>query len=134
MTAIPSAKAAVLVIDVQVGLFCTKPSPFEAMEIIARINSVAGKARVAHVPMIFIQNDGPPEGNWLVPHTDGWQLHPDLDREQGDPVVRKKTGDAFCGTDLEGMLRATGSPGKARQLRSVAWSSRLPTALAVLSL
>jgi len=107
MTAIP-AKAAVLVIDVQVGLFCTKPPPFEATEVIARINSVAGKARAAAVPIIFIQNDGSPEGNWLVPHTDGWQIHPDLNRAPDEPVVRKKTGDAFCGTDLERMFRADG--------------------------
>jgi nicotinamidase-related amidase len=106
MSAIPSAKAAVLVIDVQVGLFCTKPSPFEAAEVIARINLVAGKARVAGVPIVFVQNDGPPEGNWLVPHSDGWQLHPDLDCAHDEPVIRKKTGDAFYGTELERMLRA----------------------------
>jgi nicotinamidase-related amidase len=108
MTAIRSAKTAVLVIDVQVGLFCTKPPPFEAAEVIARINSVTGKARAARVPIIFVQNDGRPEGNWLVPHSDGWQLHPDLDRAHDDPLIRKNTGDAFYGTDLERMLRAAG--------------------------
>jgi nicotinamidase-related amidase len=102
------AQAAVLVIDVQVGLFCTPSPPFEASEVIARINSVASKARAAGVPVIFVQNDGPPEGSWLVPNTQGWQLHPDLQRLEGDPIIRKTTGDAFYRSDLERTLRGAG--------------------------
>jgi nicotinamidase-related amidase len=102
------ATAAVLVIDVQVGLFRTTPAPFEAAQVIARINAVARKARAVGVPIIFIQNDGPPEGDWLVPHTEGWNLHPDLDRSPGDLTIRKNTGDAFYGTNLESALRAAG--------------------------
>jgi nicotinamidase-related amidase len=108
MNAIAGAKAAVLVIDVQVGLFCTQPPPLEAAEVIARINAVAGRARAAGLPIIFVQNDGPPGGDWLVPHSAGWQLHPGLDRRPSDLVIRKSSGDAFHQTNLEATLRDRG--------------------------
>jgi nicotinamidase-related amidase len=106
MTSLSPLHLAVLVIDVQVGLFCTDPPPFDADEVICRINSVTAKARAARVPVIFVQNDGPPAGNWLVPHTQDWQLHPDLVRDPGELVIRKTAGDAFYGTVLEKALRA----------------------------
>ena len=99
---------AVLVIDVQVGLFCASPPPFEAGPVIERINSVSAKARAAAVPIILVQHDGPPEGDWLVPQSPGWQLHPDLQREPGDLILRKTTGDGFYETDLEKTLRRRG--------------------------
>jgi nicotinamidase-related amidase len=106
MNPVSQAHLAVLVIDVQVGLFCTDPPPLEAAEIIQRINSVTSKARAARVPIIFVQNDGPAEGDWLVPYTDDWKLQPDLARDPGELVIRKTTGDAFYGTVLEQTLRS----------------------------
>jgi|SRR6516225_5193187 nicotinamidase-related amidase len=106
MTLISSAQSAVVVVDVQVGLFCTNPAPFEAGAVIRRINSVTAKARAAFVPVIFVQNDGPPEGDWLVPYSHGWQLHPDLSKEPGELIIRKTTPDAFYGTTLEQTLRS----------------------------
>jgi nicotinamidase-related amidase len=108
MSVSAAKSAALLIVDVQVGLFRTTPPPFEGKEVIGRINSVAAKARAARVPVIFVQNDGPPDGDWLVPHTEGWQLHPDLDRRPEELVIRKSTGDAFYRTDLERTLRAAG--------------------------
>jgi len=99
---------AVLVIDVQRGLFCTKPAPFEAEAVVARINTVTEKARQAGVPVIFIQHDGTPGGEDVVPFTDGWKLHPALEVRPGELVIRKTTCDAFCGTTLEAELRSRG--------------------------
>jgi len=100
--------AAVLVIDVQVGLFCAKPPPLEAEAVIARINEVTAQARKAGAPVIFIQHDGGLEDADLAPGTDGWNLHPDLQVRLGEPVIRKTTCDAFYGTPLEAELRARG--------------------------
>lgn len=100
--------AAVLVIDVQVGLFCAKPAPFEAEAVIDRINAVTAKARRAGAPVIFIQHDGGPDNEDLVPFSEGWKLHPDLDVRPGELVVRKTTCDAFYGTSLESELRSRG--------------------------
>lgn len=101
-------QTAVLVVDVQQGLFCAKPAPFEAETVVARINSVTSKARAAGAPVIFIQHDGEPGGEDVVPFTEGWKLHPDLEVRSADLVIRKTTCDAFYGTSLESELRSRG--------------------------
>jgi nicotinamidase-related amidase len=103
-----AGRAALLVIDVQVGLFDTKPAPFEAEAVIGRINEAIDKARQAWAPVVFIQHDGEPSENWLVPHSDGWRLHPRLRIEQADMIIRKTAGDAFYRTCLESELRSRG--------------------------
>ncbi len=99
---------AVLVIDAQTGLFCAQPPPFEAEAVIARINAVTAKARQAGAPVIFIQHDGQPGGEDVVPFTEGWKLHPNLKVRPGELVLRKTTCDAFYGTSLEAELRSRG--------------------------
>jgi nicotinamidase-related amidase len=101
-------QTAVLVIDVQKGLFCAKPAPFEAEQVVARINAVTAKAREAGAPVVFIQHDGEPGGEDVAPFTEGWKLHPDLDVRPGDVAIRKTTCDAFYGTNLESELRSRG--------------------------
>ena len=97
---------AVLVIDVQAGLFGSEPPPLEADAVLARINEITAKARAAGVPAVLIQQDGDPRGDWLVPMSDGWKFHPKLRVEPGDRIIRKTTCDAFYGTQLESELRA----------------------------
>ena len=99
---------AVLVIDVQAGLFCAKPAPFEAEAVVARINAVTAKARLAGAPVIFIQHDAELGGEDVVPFTEGWKLHPKLEVRSGELVIRKTTCDAFYGTSLEAELRSRG--------------------------
>ena len=45
-------RTAVLVIDVQTGLFGANPTPSEAEAVIARINEVTARARQAGAPVI----------------------------------------------------------------------------------
>ena len=104
----PPHEIAVIVVDVQVGLFETKPPPFEATEVVQRINAVTARARSAGTVVFLVQNDGPEDGDWLCPFSPGWELHPDLRKETSDLSIRKKTGDAFYGTDLEKQLRSRG--------------------------
>jgi nicotinamidase-related amidase len=99
---------AVLVIDVQRGLFCTKPAPFQAEEVVRRINAITAQARRAGAPVIFIQHDGKAGGEDVVPFTEGWKLHPELVVRPRDLVIRKTTCDAFYGTVLEVKLRSRG--------------------------
>lgn len=102
------AHTAVLVIDVQSGLFAGEPAAFEAEAVIARINEVAAMARKAGAPVFVIQHDGEPGSDYLAPFTDGWKLHPSLVARPGDLFIRKTTCDAFYGTSLESELRARG--------------------------
>jgi nicotinamidase-related amidase len=99
---------AVLVVDVQAGLFCAEPAPFEAAAVVCRINAVTAQARQAGAPVIFIQHDGEPDSENVVPFTEGWKLHPDLQVRPGELVLRKTTCDAFYGTALESELRTRG--------------------------
>jgi nicotinamidase-related amidase len=75
---------------------------------VARTNAVTAKARAAGAPVIFIQHDGEPGGEDVVPFTEGWKLHPELQVRPDDLVIRKTTCDAFCGTSLEAELRSRG--------------------------
>jgi nicotinamidase-related amidase len=102
-------ETAVLVIDVQEGLFCTDPRPCDAEAVVARINAVIAKARRAGAQVVFVQHDGEPGGEDVVPFTKGWKLHPALATHPGDLVTRKTTCDAFYGTALEAELRSRGT-------------------------
>ena len=99
---------AVLVIDVQRGLFCTKPAPFEAEAVVGRVKAVTEKARRAGALVIFVQHDGEAGGEDVVRFTEGWKLHPELEVCPGELVIRKTTCDAFYGTTLEAELRSRG--------------------------
>lgn len=98
--------AAVLVIDVQRGWYGAEPPPHDAAGTLRRINRVTRAARAAGRPVIFIQHD---DLDRLMPDSAAWQLHPDLEQAAGgDHYVRKTTCDAFAGTGLDELLRASG--------------------------
>jgi len=52
-----SAQTAVLVIDMQRGLFDDSPRPYEADEVIERINALTARARAAGAPVVLIQHE-----------------------------------------------------------------------------
>ena len=106
MSPIVPEHTAVLVIDVQTGLFRSQPPPVDADGVVARINGVTAEARAAGAPVIFIQHEGDASGDWLVPGSEGWELDPALKVEPGETVFRKTTCDAFYETPLEAELGA----------------------------
>lgn len=93
-------KTALLVIDVQRGLFDETPRPFEAEAVIERINTLTAKARAAEVPVVFIQH----EASDIAYNSTGWQLQPGLQVKEGDVKLRKTTPDSFLRTELEALL------------------------------
>jgi len=97
-------KTALLVIDVQRGLFDGPPRPFEADAVIGRINTLAQAAREAEVPVIWIQHER--DGTALAHRSDGWHLAAQLDVRERDLHVRKTTPDSFLRTDLQDQLQA----------------------------
>jgi len=99
------ASTAVLVIDVQVGVFETDPAPLDKGGVLARINHVTAAARAAGASVIFLQHDGDPRETWLVPFTGDWELHPSLRIEGDDRVIRKTACDGFYRTELDDHLR-----------------------------
>ncbi|GGC71650.1 cysteine hydrolase family protein [Undibacterium terreum] len=95
-------KSALIVIDVQKGLFDAEPRPADADAVIARINALAARARSADVPVIFVQHETA-EGE-LKYGAPGWDLEQQLHVEAIDHHIRKTTPDSFLRTDLGEML------------------------------
>lgn len=93
---------ALLIIDVQQGLFDPAPRPFEADAVVDRINRLSERARAAGVPVVFIQHERL-EGS-LVHGTESWQLQERLVVRAGDEVIRKCTPDSFLRTGLQDLL------------------------------
>lgn len=99
---------ALVVIDVQRGLFEPQPAPADADAVIANINALSAKARDAGVPVIFVQHE---RAGDLQPDSEGWALHPALVVQEGDHRIRKATPDSFLRTGLDEVLSFCGVEG-----------------------
>ncbi|MCG7587764.1 cysteine hydrolase family protein [Photobacterium sp. OFAV2-7] len=99
-------KTAILVIDVQRVLIDPAPQPFEAKEVVERINQVTEWARAYNHPVIFIQHEQP--DSIIEFGSDGWKLQSGLVVEPNDKFVRKTTPDSFLNTELETILKQAG--------------------------
>ena len=97
---IPARHAALVVIDMQTILF--EPAPPEAEEVVARINALAARARLAGVPVVWVQHQT--DAGDLVADTPGWRLHPGLVTGVDDLFLRKTMSDAFLRTTLHAQL------------------------------
>ena len=92
---------ALLVIDVQHGVMANAHA---RDRVIANIQFLVEKARTAAVPVVWVQH----ASDELVRGSDGWQYVPELVRRDHEPLVHKRYGDAFEGTELEALLAARG--------------------------
>jgi nicotinamidase-related amidase len=88
---------ALLVVDVQNDVVA---NAYQRDEVIANIRDLIGQARACQVPVVWVQHsdDNLPDGS------DGWQYVPELQRQESEPLVHKKYGDAFEDTILESEL------------------------------
>ena len=96
-------RTALIVIDMQVGSFTPRSARNNATALIARLNRLAAQVRDRSGLVVFVQHDGPP-GDPHHPQAEGWQLLPELERRNGDFIVRKKNCDAFLETNLDRVL------------------------------
>lgn len=99
---------ALLVIDMQVGVFTKETPRHDAEGVVGRINLLSKAVRQGGGTVVFVQHDGP-KGDTLEPDTDGWRLLPSLERDEQDLVVRKQACDAFYATELSEVLRQHGA-------------------------
>jgi len=99
-------RSAVLVIDVQMGLFEGKERPFDADQVIQKINNITNTARTSDVAVIFIQHQQ--EKGLLVKGSKDWELHHNLEIKDCDYIIQKKTPDSFLRTNLDEILSKTG--------------------------
>ncbi|CAI8818666.1 Cysteine hydrolase [Pseudomonas sp. IT-347P] len=99
-------RAALLIIDMQVGLFNGPEKPYDGERILANIQRLIAQARERHVPIFAVRHTGP-EGSPIAAGSPFWQLlHAlELDAEL-DTLFDKCRPNAFQGTDLAQRLNA----------------------------
>jgi nicotinamidase-related amidase len=99
-----SPRRALLVIDMQRGMFGGPERPHDGPRILANINLLVRKAREAHAPIFAARHTGPP-GSPIEPGSPLTQLLPDLlVDEHRDTVFDKARPNCFLGTPLAGWL------------------------------
>jgi len=95
------SKQALLVIDVQQGLFERKTRVYGENDLLTNINKLIKAARQYEIPVIFIQHENE---NTLVRDSSAWQLHPRIQPMEDEQVIHKQHGDAFQDTQLQQIL------------------------------
>jgi len=95
--------SALLVIDVQQGLFKKSTPLYKAEELLEKINSLVDLAHEQDVPVFYIQHS---DGRTLVKGSKEWLLHPDLHPQKIDTIIHKQNGNAFEDTNLEEVLKS----------------------------
>ncbi len=97
----PNSTTALLIIDVQRGLFQKATPIYRAEELLKNINTLVKEARHAGVLVVYVQHS---DNLALIKGSDEWQLHPQLKYQKIDSLIQKEHGNAFEGTDLRKIL------------------------------
>ena len=98
-----SRESALVVIDVQAGMFDGKHAP-DFDDVLQRIAALLGAARASGTPVIYVQHSGA-EGHRLHPSRPGWAIHPAITPQAGEPIVHKRASDSFFETTLQDELQ-----------------------------
>lgn len=98
-------QTALVIVDVQKGMFPPENPIFKGEEVVSRIADFAEKAREKEMPIVLVQHSGPP-GDSLEPNSEGWHLRDEILSGESEPVVHKDTPDSFFNTDLDLILKS----------------------------
>jgi nicotinamidase-related amidase len=98
---------ALVVIDVQQGMFASPLRPYRPDDLLAVIRALQDRARTEGIPVLHVQHAGG-DGHALARGTSGFSIHPKVAPKAGEDVVVKDRCDAFLGTGLDARLRALG--------------------------
>ncbi|MBN1454593.1 MAG: isochorismatase family protein [Anaerolineales bacterium] len=96
---------ALLVIDVQQGLFEKSTPIYKADELLQNITVLIARAHLNNAPVVYVQHS---DTRALVKDSAAWQLHPQLHPLNTDTIIHKRHGNAFEDTLLEKTLRVRG--------------------------
>ncbi|WP_432667707.1 isochorismatase family cysteine hydrolase [Wukongibacter baidiensis] len=86
------SNAALIVIDVQQGLFNKTTQVFKGQELIQTINSLIEKFRDKRRPIIFIRHTNK---SILKENSTEWQIHSELDSRDSDVKINKTKSNVF---------------------------------------
>jgi nicotinamidase-related amidase len=98
--------AALLIIDMQIGLFHGPEQPHDGERILANIQRLIAQARQQQVPIFAVRHTGP-EGSPIAAGSPFWQLLPALELDaEIDTLFNKSRPNAFHGTELAQQLKS----------------------------
>ena len=92
---------ALLVVEVQNGVV---EGAHDRDGVVANVGSLVEKARRENVPVVWVQHSD----QGLARGSDDWQIVPELDPSDTEPLVEKNYGDSFEDTELESVLSRLG--------------------------
>ena len=98
-----TSNCALLVVDVQQGLFEKSTPIYKSEELLDNITSLIDQAHSNNTPVFYIQHS---DSRTLVRGSPEWQLHPRLQPISIDNITHKQHANAFEETTLDGCLRA----------------------------
>ncbi|WP_195575534.1 cysteine hydrolase family protein [Paenibacillus sp. 1001270B_150601_E10] len=95
-----SSNQALIIIDVQNGMFVESDPVFEGDALLHKLQTLIKKARLKRIPIFYIQHNEE-EGYPLEQGSEGWLIHPAVEPQEQDILVQKFTPDAFHETSLK---------------------------------
>lgn len=106
MDHIQSQGRALLIIDMQVGMFNGPQDVHEGDRLLLNIRQLIDRAREADAPIFAVRHTGP-EGSPIAFGSNAWQLLPELGiNPQKDKIFEKSRPNCFVGTDLAAQFAA----------------------------
>lgn len=100
-------KKALIIIDVQLGLFDESNPVNQGNSLLKKIKKLISKGRSVDTPIVYIQHNAR-VGMPLEPGKPGWEIHPLIKPERNDVVIQKTTPDSFYNTLLQKALYLRG--------------------------
>ena len=97
-------KKALLIIDVQNGMFQEGNVVFSGDRLLKKVNDLLKEARLTKTPVFYIQHNAP-AGKPLESGTEGWKIHSVIAPEHEDIIIQKATPDSFFNTSLDEELK-----------------------------
>ncbi|MFX0211591.1 MAG: isochorismatase family protein, partial [Candidatus Hodarchaeota archaeon] len=94
---------ALIVVDVQIGLFQRKTPIYNEQQLLENINSLEKIAHSNNIPVIYIQHANK---STLVEGSEKWQLHSQLQKNASDLLIHKRYPNTFKETNFREELEA----------------------------
>ncbi|MBO1580504.1 cysteine hydrolase family protein [Bacillus sp. XF8] len=97
-------KKALLVIDVQEGMYTANGPVHNGQELLENLQEIIQKCRLHEIPVIYVQHNGP-KGHPLEKGKPEWNIHSAIAPKEDDIIIEKETPDSFYKTDLRKVLQ-----------------------------
>jgi nicotinamidase-related amidase len=100
-------KKALLVIDLQNGMFQEGNVVYQGDRLLQNLKELIQQARSTETSIFYIQHNAP-AGKPLEYGTNGWEIHPEITPHDHDVIIQKTTPDSFFNTSLDDELKKQG--------------------------